>query len=47
MAFKFIPKYDIDFIIAKIYIMGGSFIINDGDTKILSKVIPGYDYFFG
>ena len=46
IAFKFIPKYDLDFILVKINTMGGTFFLNNNETKLINKVIPGYDLFF-
>ena len=46
IAFRFIPKYYLDFIMVKIENMGGSFILNNNETKLFNKVIPGYELFF-
>ena len=46
LYFKFLPKYDLNYLSVKIDNMGGSFYLDDGDIKRLKNIYPGYDYFF-
>ena len=46
IAFKFIPKYDFDYIFAKMYIMGGHYYIYNEDIKKIYNVLPGCEILF-
>ena len=46
IRFQFIPKYDLDYVFAKMDIMGGSYYLNDEDIQKFYNIYPGYEILF-
>ena len=46
IALELIPKINLDYIIAKIENMGGTFFINDGDNKTFYNIYPESEFYF-
>ena len=46
IGFRFIPKYNLDYLFVKMDIMGGTYYLNDEDIQKFYNVYPGYEIFF-
>ena len=44
IVFRFIPKYDLDYIKARINTMGGTYDMNDGDIKNFTDIYPECEF---
>ena len=46
IGFKILPKFDLDYINAKIENMGGTFLMNDGENKKFDNIYPESEFHF-
>ena len=46
IGFQFIPNFDLDYLFAKIAIIGGVYYLNDEDIKHIYNIYPGYEMSF-
>ena len=46
LGFRLLPNFDLDYLVVKIDIMGGTYYLNDEDVQKLYNVYPGYETFF-
>ena len=46
IGFMLIPNYDLDYLFAKIDILGGTYYLNHGDKKKIYNIFPGHEILF-